>query len=580
MAGRRRRARWGLFEAPVAPPAPRLRLDAARSPLRLSRAIVAAALPWTLPGALLLVLFHFAGMLLPVAIGALVDRVAAPLAGGAAWATVAAAAVWSLAAVAGLYAVMNLGYRFGGRLGWYGVQRCQHELSEAIVGRLLHPRGMAGPERAPGELLSLATADVHRACLVLYAVVYPPGEIVGLAVAIAVLVAANPALGLGVLIALPVLLGSLQLAARPLRRRSGRELAGLADATAEAADLVAGYRVIRGLHAQAVAAARYREVSRGALRATLSARSARAGFEGLSTGAAQAFAAAVVIAAALLAFTGELTGGQLITVAGVAVLLIGPIESLVGTLGAVWAMSQASALRVVELAAAGPHPARTGTAVPGDPVARADVVFDRLALPGGAVLDTTVRAGDLVAVDLPQPQTAALADALALRDVPADGSVRFQGLALHEHDPEHLGARMLVAPHVPGVFSGTVLDEVCGCGPDPVPDAAARAALAAAGLSESELADGYRTPVGDGGRELSGGQRQRLALARALASDPDVLVLIEPTSSVDAVTEQRVAEAVRRHRAGRTTLVLTSSPAFHAVADRAVVPRAEVLRDA
>lgn len=167
MAGRRRRARWGLFEAPVAPPAPRLRLDAARSPLRLSRAIVAAALPWTLPGALLLVLFHVAGMLLPVAIGALVDRVAAPLAGGAAWATVAAAAVWSLAAVAGLYAVMNLGYRFGGRLGWYGVQRCQHELSEAIVGRLLHPRGMAGPERAPGELLSLATADVHRACLVL-----------------------------------------------------------------------------------------------------------------------------------------------------------------------------------------------------------------------------------------------------------------------------------------------------------------------------------------------------------------------------------------------------------------------------
>ena len=62
------------------------------------------------------------------------------------------------------------------------------------------------------------------------------------------------------------------------------------------------------------------------------------------------------------------------------------------------------------------------------------------------------------------------------------------------------------------------------------------------------------------GRTFSGGQRQRLVLARALALDPEVLVLVEPTSAVDAHTEARIAQRLRGHRAGRTTVVTTSSP--------------------
>jgi putative ABC transport system ATP-binding protein len=84
-------------------------------------------------------------------------------------------------------------------------------------------------------------------------------------------------------------------------------------------------------------------------------------------------------------------------------------------------------------------------------------------------------------------------------------------------------------------------------------------------------AEGLGYAVRDRGANLSGGQRQRLSLARALAADPEILVLHDPTTAVDAVTEQLIARNVAELRRGHTTIVITSSPALLDVADRVIV---------
>lgn len=83
--------------------------------------------------------------------------------------------------------------------------------------------------------------------------------------------------------------------------------------------------------------------------------------------------------------------------------------------------------------------------------------------------------------------------------------------------------------------------------------------------------DGLDYAVRDRGANLSGGQRQRLSLARALATDSEILVLHDPTTAVDAVTEQLIARNVAKLRRGRTTVVITSSPALLDAADRVLV---------
>lgn len=130
---------------------------------------------------------------------------------------------------------------------------------------------------------------------------------------------------------------------------------------------------------------------------------------------------------------------------------------------------------------------------------------------------------------------------------------------------------MLVAGHHVDLFEGTLrtnLDPAARLDDD---DLARVLGHAAADDVVALAEEGPDQHVSPDGTTYSGGQRQRIALARALATDVPLLVLHDPTTAVDAVTEHRIAHGIRTARAGRTTWVVTSSPALLARADRVVV---------
>ncbi|MGH3680869.1 MAG: ATP-binding cassette domain-containing protein, partial [Natronosporangium sp.] len=124
--------------------------------------------------------------------------------------------------------------------------------------------------------------------------------------------------------------------------------------------------------------------------------------------------------------------------------------------------------------------------------------------------------------------------------------------------------RILVADPDAQIFGGRLRDLLQPVQPvgEPVDEATIARCLHAASAEDivDGLPDGLDTPIDTGARTLSGGQRQRVRLARALAADPEVLVLLEPTSAVDAHTEAAITDRLRALRAGRTTLVATTSP--------------------
>jgi ABC-type multidrug transport system fused ATPase/permease subunit len=169
-----------------------------------------------------------------------------------------------------------------------------------------------------------------------------------------------------------------------------------------------------------------------------------------------------------------------------------------------------------------------------------------------------VRHGLLSAVVTHDPTTgAAVADRLGRY---RDGCVTFGGVDLAAARLADVRRTILVSDSAASLFSGRLRDVVAvDPGADEATVQAAMATASAADVLEASQ-DGYDTLIEERGRSLSGGQRQRLVLARALVADPPVLVLVEPTSAVDAHTEARIADRLAEHRRGRTTVVTTSSP--------------------
>ncbi|MFC8227604.1 thiol reductant ABC exporter subunit CydD [Streptomyces sp. NPDC057287] len=154
---------------------------------------------------------------------------------------------------------------------------------------------------------------------------------------------------------------------------------------------------------------------------------------------------------------------------------------------------------------------------------------------------------------------------------PDEGRVRVGGTDLSALSPERWHEQIAWVPQRPHLFAGTIAENVRLARPD-ADDEAVVAALREAGAYDfvEALPDGTGTPLGEDGAGLSAGQRQRLALARAFLADRPLLLLDEPTASLDGETEAGIVDAVRRLAMGRTVLLVVHRPALLSVADRVV----------
>jgi ABC-type multidrug transport system fused ATPase/permease subunit len=159
---------------------------------------------------------------------------------------------------------------------------------------------------------------------------------------------------------------------------------------------------------------------------------------------------------------------------------------------------------------------------------------------------------------------------------PGAGEIYFDGRPASSYELDALRRRMGYVPQRPRLVSGTILDNLRYGRPDASMEQVAAAARLA-GIHDEVLAfpHGYQTLVGEGGLKLSEGQKQRLALARVLAGEPDILILDEPTASLDEKTERSVLDAVHQWRQGRTVIVVTHRRSTARRCDRVVVLDAE-----
>jgi ABC-type multidrug transport system fused ATPase/permease subunit len=405
------------------------------------------------------------------------------------------------------------------------------------------------PARVPaGEAANVSATDAPNVGRCFDITARGSGALVSFVMVAALLLTTSLELGLLVLVGMPLLVLGLGPLLRPLHDRQAAQRAALSEASNLAADTVSGLRVLRGIGGEAELLARYRAASQRVRAAGVETARVEATLDALQVLLPGVFVVTLTVLGARLAVRGDISPGELLAFYGYAAFLVTPLRTATEALDKVTA-AFVSADRVVALLRLAPL--RTEPHAP-EPPTDGDLHDPTTGVLARKGLLTAVVSTDL----------GPLADRLGGY---VDSDVTVGGTPLRHLSLADLRRTVLVVDPTSALLRGPVREALGTLDP-------ADALAAACALDVLDSIDGgLDGELEERARELSGGQRQRLVLARALAADPPVLVLVEPTSAVDAHTESRIAHRLRAARAGRTTVLLTTSPLLLEQVDEVVL---------
>jgi ABC-type multidrug transport system fused ATPase/permease subunit len=503
-----------------------------------------------LAGILVGVVGNIAGALLPYMLGRIVD--------GGLDDGVSRALLAGCAALLGVGMVQVAANVVGHRLEVENWLRAAFASSQ-LIGRHVTRTGDAVTAELPtGEVVATVASDALRTGEVYAIAPRFLGGVAAYATIAVILMNTSVALGAMVLVGLPVVVAVLSLLVKPLQGRQAAQREAAGRLTTLGADTVSGLRILRGIGGEEVFAGRYRHQSQTVRETGVRVAQTQSLLDALQTLLPGLFLAAVVWVGARLAVAGDITPGQLVAFYGFAAFLTEPLwtatEALrVTTRAAIGARKILQVLRVPTTDA--DDPASPAAPEPGEPLV-------------DEVSGVVVRPGRLLALVSADPdETARIAARLGRFGGEDVTGVRWGRTLLSQLRLADVRERVVVAESTPSLFTGRLAEELDVRGRATRTDLERAMHVADAGDVLDSLPEGLDGELTEKGRSLSGGQRQRVALARALLTDAEVLVLVEPTSAVDAHTEARIATRLADLRRGRTTVVVTASPLVLDVAD-------------
>src|SRR4051812_7014863 len=428
-----------------------------------------------------------------------------------------------------------------------------------------HHAARSGPavrrKLSTGEVVATVSNDAMRAGGAFDITARLSGAVVAYVVVAVILLSSSVVLGLVVLLGVPVLVLLLVSVIKPLQARQREQREEVGKLTALGADTAAGLRVLRGIGGEDAFFDRYRAQSQEVRWAGVRVALPQSTLDSAQVFVPGLFVVIVTWIAARFTLEGRIDTGDLVAFYGYAAFLVIPLRTAAEAVDKV-TRALVGARRMLNVLAVERHVTDPESPAPEPPPA-VPLVDERSGL--------VVEPGLLTCVVSARPDEAAeLADRIGRFG--DDGGVRLGDTHLDELAVDAVRRRIVVSEADPVLFSGSLRStiEPWGRSGDDAP------ILAAVGVANADevveaLPEGLDTFVDERARSFSGGQRQRLILARALLSGAEMLVLVEPTSAVDAHTEARIARSLREARAGRTTVIVTSSPLVLDQADRVVL---------